>query len=74
MKIAEYLKKNKRNNFIIEVKNKSLPVIDIVKFININSNGFCLIKEKKNTKYLLMEILEGLLLRIVTLLMVTVMI
>jgi len=47
MKIAEYLKKNKRNNFIIEVKNKSLPVIDIVKFININSNGFCLIKEKK---------------------------
>ena len=50
MKIAEYLKKNKRNKFIIEVKNKNLPVIDIVKFINVNSNGFCLIKEKKKYK------------------------
>jgi len=50
MKISDYLKKNKRNNFIIEVKSKILSVLDIIKFINTNSSGFCLIKEKKKYK------------------------
>ena len=47
MKISEYLKKNKKKKFIIKVKNKNLSIIDIIKFINANLNGFCIIKEKK---------------------------